>query len=88
MKTKSKWVRQDLRAVLVLAVGLMIAGCGSFGEVSCETPEDVANVRNKEGIVVPEGLDGLDSDKALKIPTATTPPIEPGTCLDEPPKYE
>ncbi|MEM7279554.1 MAG: hypothetical protein AAF385_15680 [Pseudomonadota bacterium] len=88
MKTKSKRVSQNLRTVLILAMSLVVAGCGTFGETTCVTSEDVATARNKEGIVIPEGLDGLDSDKALKIPTATTPPIEPGTCLDEPPKYE
>ncbi|MEM1263952.1 MAG: hypothetical protein AAGH76_16260 [Pseudomonadota bacterium] len=77
-----EWRRGTL---VVLAVPM--AGCFSFGG-TCETPPEVVAQQEIPGIVVPEGLDPLDPNRALDIPVATAPPRDGDDCLDKPPRIE
>ena len=83
--TENSVFRATGLALLVAA----LSGCGFIGgPVKCEGPGEVATLQPREPIRVPDDLDNLDETKALKIPTATSPPPEEGKCLDQPPRFE
>ncbi len=79
-----------LRAGLMLVLCVSLSGCSwLFSGNNCEMSPELAAAHQRPTIEVPEDLDGLDEDKAFKIPTATTPPAQAsGECLDVPPKLD
>lgn len=79
-----KTVRPWPGILATLSTAFVAAGCG-FTE-TCELPEELANTTEVPGLVVPEGLDQLDPNRALDIPIATSPPRdEDADCIDKPP---
>ena len=69
---------------IILAVAAALGGCGL--SPNCEPSDALNNTREVPGIVVPDGLDPLDPNRALDVPIATSPPREnPDECIDKPP---
>ncbi|MEM8984298.1 MAG: hypothetical protein AAGC71_14805 [Pseudomonadota bacterium] len=75
------------RLGLLIVLAMPMAGCFSFGG-SCETPPEVTAQQEIPAIIVPEGLDPLDPNRALDIPVSTAPPRGDDDCLDKPPRLE
>lgn len=74
-------------AVLPAAVTLLALGGCAFSD-DCMPPEAVTEQQEIPGIVVPEGLDPLDPNRALDVPISTAPPRDDDAdeCLDRPPR--
>jgi hypothetical protein len=67
----------------------LLGGCSWFGSKSCHKPQVYEDAKVVPPLRIPEGLDGIDTRGALKIPELTQPepprPAEGAPCLDEPP---
>ncbi len=77
-----------VRSMAIAVLAAFQAGCFIASPTACNAPEELEAIQDTPPIVVPEGLDPLDEQRALQIPTATTPPpTDPDRCLDRPPRY-
>jgi uncharacterized lipoprotein len=72
-----------------LACLALLSGCSWFGSKSCHKPQVYEEARTAPPLRIPEGMDGIDTRGALKIPELKEPeplrPAENAPCLDEPP---
>lgn len=79
-----------VRLIPLIAMSLLVAGCGSLLKVSCAKPEDFAKVEDNQPLKIPPGFDAPDTRSALTIPPLETPEVPrpaDSPCLDTPPKF-
>jgi len=79
------------RLWIAIAAGALASGCGLVPEKagSCDNDEPYHAARESPPLQVPAGADLPDTRNALRVPEVMAPqlPIEPGRCLDQPPRY-
>ena len=80
-------MRQATTLALLLA-GILSSGCAS--NLTCDDPETYQSARESEKVKAPEGLDGLEESREMRIPRASPrDEREPGSpCLDLPPTIQ
>ncbi|MEO8306905.1 MAG: hypothetical protein ABI616_02565 [Pseudomonadota bacterium] len=68
----------------------LLSGCAWFGSKNCQKPQVYEEAKSVPPLRIPQGLDGIDTRGALKIPELTGPepprPAADAPCLDEPPQ--
>jgi hypothetical protein len=71
-------------AVLTMLAGL--SGCGSDAQLICDEPRRYQQSTLHTGVRSPEGLDNLDTLRAMPLPKANPAPERPAgsPCLDGP----
>ena len=80
----------NVKALLMVASSFVLISLGACGNdeirTSCDEPQPYQSVVAGKHVVVPEGLDPLDSFKEMPIPKSETPPRPPGSdCVENPP---
>jgi len=75
-----------LRCLLLLSVGWLVSACGG-GPEACDELQSYQEAKEGERLVVPDGLDELQSGKELSIPETGEPQRDPrgAGCLERPP---
>jgi len=82
-----------MRAELWMLLALLTAlgGCRSFSK-SCHEPQQYQRATTTPPLVIPAGIDPIDTTNALKLPTLKEPAPPPHSskapCLDEPPPFK
>ncbi len=68
---------------------VMLSGCSSYVDLSCDKPALYQQAQPSERVVAPEGFDQLDLSREMPVPSAAAAkPRQAGEpCLDIPPRY-
>ena len=80
------------RALIFAAAAALLSGCHSAGKLKsdCRNSQEYQQARQMPPLTVPAGLDSINTQGALAIPTVAVsppPPTPTDTCLDVPPRY-
>jgi uncharacterized lipoprotein len=80
-----------MRLWIAIAAGALASGCFLVPEKagSCGRQESYHEAQEAPPLKAPAGAVLPDTRNALRIPEVMAPrmPIEPGRCLDQPPRY-
>ena len=75
----------------VIAVAVLVAGCGRDAMLRCENPEGYEDSTEHPPIRVPDDLSVPNQGDALQIPapgqSSSEPRTSPGPCLESPPSF-
>ena len=82
-------------SITLVGLSLAVSGCSMFRSMShkaCHEPQPYMKATTSPPLVIPPGLDPIDTTNALKLPTLKepAPPARTGNapCLDEPPPFK
>jgi uncharacterized lipoprotein len=90
MRMRWRW-----QVLALVALSIALSGCSVFRSMSrkaCHEQQPYMKATTAPPLVIPAGLDPIDTTNALKLPTLKepAPPARTGKapCLDEPPPFK